>query len=151
MKIRNYFKDMVEEKISQKFRSKNIDEARNYFLEEIKQDELMSKKHRKVCSTLNYVEHFLILASAITGRISISAFASLIGIFIRITSSPIELKICAITAEIKKDKLIIKKKKKNRKEIVFLAKFKLYKIEVLIYKALIDSVISHDETVLIVL
>ena len=142
---------MVEEKISQKFRSKNIDEARNYFLEEIKQDELMSKKQRKVCSTLNYVEHFLILASAITGRISISVFASLIGIFIRITSSAIELKICAITAEIKKDKLMIKKKKKHREEIVFLAKFKLYKIEVLIYKALIDSVISHDETVLIVL
>ena len=90
MKIRNYFKDMVEEKISQKFRSKNIDEARNYFLEEIKQDELMSKKQRKVCSTLNYVEHFLILASAITGRISISVFASLIGIFIRITSSAID-------------------------------------------------------------
>ena len=142
---------MVEEKTSQKFRSKNIDEARNYFLEEIKQDELMSKKQRKVFSTLNYVEHFLILASAITGRISISVFASLIGIFIRITSSAIELKICAITAEIKKDKLIIKKKKKNREEKVFLAKFKLYKIEVLIYKALIDSVISHDETVLIVL
>ena len=81
---------MVEEKISQKFRSKNIDEARNYFLEEIKQDELMSKKQRKVCSTLNYVEHFLILASAITGRISISVFASLIGIFIRITSSAID-------------------------------------------------------------
>ena len=46
---------------------------------------------------------------------------------------------------------MIKKKKKHREEIVFLAKFKLYKIEVLIYKALIDSVISHDETVLIVL
>ena len=69
MKIRNYFKDMVEEKISQKFRLKNIDEARNYFLEEIKQGELMNKKHRKVRSTLYYVEHFLILASAITGRI----------------------------------------------------------------------------------
>ena len=71
----------------------------------------------------------------------------MIGISIGITSSAIELKICAITAEIKKDKSIIKKKKKNREEIVFLAKFKLYKIEVLIYKALIDSVISHDETV----
>ena len=39
----------------------------------------MSRKHKKVCTTLNYIEHSLILASTITGCISISAFASLIG------------------------------------------------------------------------
>ena len=27
----------------------------------------MSRKNKKVCTTLNYVDHFLILASAITG------------------------------------------------------------------------------------
>ena len=58
--------------MSQQFRLKNIDETRNYFLEEIKQIELMSTKHKKVGTTLNYFEHFLILASAITGCISIS-------------------------------------------------------------------------------
>ena len=68
---------MVEENISQEFRLKNIDETRNYFLEEIKQNELMSRKHKKVCTTLNYIKHFLILASTITGCISISAFTSL--------------------------------------------------------------------------
>ena len=36
----------------------------------------MSKKHKKVCIALNYIEHFLILASTITGCISVSAFAS---------------------------------------------------------------------------
>ena len=51
---------MVEENISQEFRLKNIDETRNYFLEEIEQNELMSKKQRKVCSTLNYIQHFFI-------------------------------------------------------------------------------------------
>ena len=35
---------MVEENITQKFRLKNIDKTRNYFLEEIKQNELMSIK-----------------------------------------------------------------------------------------------------------
>ena len=40
---------MFEENISQEFRLKNIDERRNYFTEEIKQNELMSKKHKKVC------------------------------------------------------------------------------------------------------
>ena len=64
---------MVEENINQEFKLKNIDETRNYFLEEIKQNELMSKKHKKVCLTLNYTEHFLIFCSTITGCISISA------------------------------------------------------------------------------
>ena len=82
---------MVEENISQKFRLKNIDETRNYFLEEMKQNELMSRKHKKVCATLNYIEDFLILASTITGCISTFDFASLIGIPIGITSSAIGL------------------------------------------------------------
>ena len=54
-----------------------------------------------------------ILASSITGYISISAFASLIGISIGITNSEIKLKICAMTAGIKKYKSIIKKDKKK--------------------------------------
>ena len=98
---------------------------------------------------VNYIEHFLILASTITGCVSISAFASLIGIPIGITSSAIGLKICAITAGIKKYKSIIKKKKKKHDKIVLLAKSKLNSIEVLISKTLIDSNISHDEFVLI--
>ena len=44
---------------------------------------------------------------------------------------------------------MIKKKKKKHDKIVLLAKSKLNSIEVLISKALIDSVISHDEFVLI--
>ena len=104
----------------------------------------MSRKHKKVCTTLNYVDHFLILASTITGYISISAFASLLGVLIGITSCTIELKICAITTGIKKYKSIIKKKKKKHDKIILLAKSKLNNIEVLISKALIDSVISHE-------
>ena len=44
-------------------------ETRKYFLEEIEQNELMSRKHKNVCTTLNYIEHFLILVSTITGSI----------------------------------------------------------------------------------
>ena len=68
----------------------------------------MTRKHKKVCTTLDYIEHFLILASTITGCVSVFAFTSLIGIPIGITSSAKWLKICAITAGIKKYKLIIK-------------------------------------------
>ena len=77
---------------------KSISEARSCFLKETEKNELMSKKYKKVCTTLNYIEHFLILGFTITGCLSISAFASLLGFPVGITSSPIGLKLCAITA-----------------------------------------------------
>ena len=64
-------------------------------------------------------------------------------------SSAIGLKICAIAAGTKKYNSIIKKKKKKPDKIVLLAKSKLNNIEVLSSKALIDSIISYDEFVLI--
>ena len=42
---------MSEGNISQDFRPKNIDETRNYLIKEINRNELMSKKHKKVCTT----------------------------------------------------------------------------------------------------
>ena len=109
----------------------------------------MSKKHKNVCTSLNYIERFFIFASPITGCVSISSFTSLVGVPIEITSSAIELKISAITAGIKKYKSIIKKTKKKHDKIVLLAKFKLNSIEVLIYKTLIDAAVSHDEFVVL--
>ena len=98
---------------------------------------------------MNYIEHLLILISTITGYVSITAFASLVGVPIGTTSSAIGLKICVITAGIKKYKLIIKKKKKKHGKILLVVKSKLNSVEVLISKALFDSNISHDEFVLI--
>ena len=109
----------------------------------------MSKKHKKVCTDLKYIEHFLILASTITGCISISDFASLIGVPIAITSYAIGLKLCAVTAGIKKCKSIIQKKKRKHDKIVLLAKSKLNSIKILLFKASIDSIISQDEFILI--
>ena len=57
-----------------------MDEIRNYFIEEINQNELMSKNHEKVCRVLNYVDHLLIAVSTITECFSYSAFTSLVGI-----------------------------------------------------------------------
>ena len=62
---------------------------------------MRSEKHEKVCSVLIYTEHFIILASKVTGCILISAFATLVGITIEIKSSAIRLNICAITTGIK--------------------------------------------------
>ena len=59
----------------------------------------------------------------------------------------IALKICAITAGIKKYKSIIKKKRKKHDKIVVLVKTKLNTIQVLISRDLVDSYISPDESV----
>ena len=65
----------------------------------------MTRKNKKVCTTLYYVDHFLILASAITG-----------------------CKIFPIATGVKKYKSIINKKKKKHDKIVLLAKVKLNSI-----------------------
>ena len=51
---------MCEENISQEFRLKNIDETTNYLIEEINQNELMIKRHKKVYRVVNYIEYLLI-------------------------------------------------------------------------------------------
>ena len=85
--MRNYFRNIAEE-----FELKNTDETRNYFFEELQQNEIMSKKHKKVCVTVDYIEHFFISASTVTACISMSAFASFVRISIGIASSVIALK-----------------------------------------------------------
>ena len=52
--------------ISQELRLKNI-EMKIYFIKEIYQNKLISKKHKKISTILNYTRHFLILVSAIAG------------------------------------------------------------------------------------
>ena len=90
---------MAKENISQEFGFKNTKEKRIYFAEEIDQNELISKKHKKVCITPYYTEPFL--SSAIISFASISPFASLLSITVGILSSAIRLKICAVTVGIK--------------------------------------------------
>ena len=56
--------------MNQEFWFKNTDEIRNYFLEEINQNELISKKHIKVCTTLTHITYFIVsttIASTNTG------------------------------------------------------------------------------------
>ena len=85
----------------------NIQEIRN------------KKKIRKFTANKNII--------AITGCVSISTFASLVGILIGIESSAIGLKICLITIRIKKYKSIIKTKRKKHDQIVLLAESQLNK------------------------
>ena len=79
----------------------------------------MSKKQKKKffkCGVLNYIDHSFIAIYTITGCVSISAFASLVGIPVGITSFAIGLKVCVISARIKKYESIIKKKARSIKK-----------------------------------
>ena len=93
-----------------------------------KQNKLMLKKHKNVCKVLNYIEHLLTVISTITGCNSSSAFASLAGISVGITSFVIGLKICVISTGIKNYKSLINKKKKKHDKVVLLARCKLSRI-----------------------
>ena len=122
---------------------------KNYLLEEIENNDLISEKYKRSCKYFhvrNYLEHVLILASTVTSCVSISGFTLLIAIPLGITSPVVRLKICSIITGVKKYKSIIQKKKKHNK-IVLLGKNKLNAIDVLVSKHLIDLYISHDEFV----
>ena len=57
-----------EKNISQKFILKNIIERRNNFIEKIKENQLMSMKHKKACKVLNCIENLLILIFAVSKK-----------------------------------------------------------------------------------
>ena len=69
--------------------------------EEIKHDDLMSKKYNKVLNVLNYLEYFFVFVSVVSGYILSSTVTSLVGTPIIITSPVVGLKVCVITPEIK--------------------------------------------------
>ena len=55
-----------------------------------------------MCKGLNSLEHFFVFISTVTGCVTISALALLIGVSVDIAaSSAVGIKICAITAGIK--------------------------------------------------
>ena len=51
-KIYNYDR----KNINKDFRLEKIEEIRNYLIKDIDQYELMSKKHKKICRVLNYID-----------------------------------------------------------------------------------------------
>ena len=123
---------------------KKIGGIKNYLIEEINQNELMSAKDKRVCRVLNYIKNTLIAIFTITCCVSISVFLFLVGIPMGIVSSTIGLKISVITAGSKKYKSIIKEKRKEHDKIVLLAKSKLTNIEVIVSKVSINSLIGYN-------
>ena len=83
----------MTEEANLEFILRKIDETRNYLLDEMKYNGLLSEKYKKTFKYLNYVQHLLIIILIVTGRVSDSVFASLVcvpvPVCVPITSSAI--------------------------------------------------------------
>ena len=86
----------------QQFRLNKISEIKDYFVAEIKERELMSKRFRKYIASFDYFDKSLIVLSVATGSISIASFATVIGAFVGIASASFSLAFPVFTGLVKK-------------------------------------------------
>ena len=132
-----------------KFRLYEIKKIENYFINEINQKKLYSKKLSKSVTIFGYMDKIVIVLSPTSSGVSIISFISIIGVLAEIASATFTL-IFSITAGIIKRLLgTAIKKKKNHDQILMLAKSKYNSIEALITQALNDINISHKEFITI--
>ena len=85
----------------QQFRLNKISEIEDYFIAEIKEKELMSKKLSKYISFFDYFDKSLIVLSVINGGVSIALFATVIGIPVGMTSESLSLAFSLCTGLVK--------------------------------------------------
>ena len=86
----------------QQFRLNKINETKYYFVAEIKERELMSKRLSKYIASFDYFDKSLIVLSVTTGSISIASFATVIGAPVGIISASFSLAFSISTGIIKK-------------------------------------------------
>ena len=129
----------------QHFRLNKINEMKDYFVAEIKERELMSKRLSKYIASFEYFDQSLITLSITAGSISIASFATVIGAPVGIVSASFTLAFSISTGIIKKLLKTTRNKKKKHNKIVMLARSKLNSIESKISKALMDNEISHED------
>ena len=124
---------------NQQFRLNKISEIEDYFIAEIKERELMSKKLSKYFSFFDYFDKSLIALSVTSSSISIASFATVIGIPIGITSASLSLAFSLCTGLVKKLSTATRNKKNQHNKIVMLARSKLNSIESKISEVLINE------------
>ena len=95
------------------FRLNKINEIKDYFVAEIKERELMSKRLSKYIASFDYFDKSLIVLSVTTGSISIASFATVIGAPVRMTSTSSSLAFSITTGIVKK--LLKTTRNKNKK------------------------------------
>ena len=108
----------------QQFRLNKIIEVRDYFIGEIQDRELMSKRLSKYIVSFNYFDKSLIVLSVTTGSIFIASFATVIGAPVGIASASFSLAFLISTRIVKK---LLKAMQNQRKSRIKL----LYQLEVI--------------------
>ena len=86
---------------NQQFRLNKISEIEDYFIAEIKERQLMSKKISKYISFFDYFDKFLIVFSVTSGGVYIASFATVIGATIGITGASLSLAFSLCTGLVK--------------------------------------------------
>ena len=134
----------------QQFRLNKINEVEDYFIAEIKERELVSKRLSKYIASFDYFDKSLIVLSATSGSISIASFATVIGAPVGKASASFSLAFSISTGIIKKLLKTTRNKKKEQNKIAMLARSKLNSIESKISEALINNEISHEDFMAII-
>ena len=96
---------------NQKFRLNKISEIEEYFIAEIKERELISKKLRKYISFFDYFDKSLIVLSVTSGGVSVASFAMAIGV----TSASFSLAFSLCTRLVKK---LLKATRNKKRSII---------------------------------
>ena len=104
----------------QQFRLDKINEIKDYFIAEIKERELMSKRLSKYIASFDYFDKSLIVLSVTTGSISIVSFATVIGAPVGILSASSSYAFLILAGIMKKLLKITRNKKKKRIKIILL-------------------------------
>ena len=89
---------------NQQFSLNKIGEIEDYFITEIKERELMSKKLSTYISFFDYFDKSLIVLSVTSGSVSISSFTTVIGIPVGIVSRSLSLVFSLRTGLVKNKK-----------------------------------------------
>ena len=127
-----------------------INEINDYFIAEIKERELMSRRFSKYIASFDYFHKSLIVLSVVTGSISIASFATVIGAPVGMMSASCSLAFSVTTGFVKTLLKTTRNKKKNHNKVVMLARSKLNSIESKISEALINNEIGHEDFMTII-
>ena len=124
MKLNKYTNLGVSLSDQQQFRLNKINEIKDYFVAEIKERELMSKRLSKYIASFEYFDKSLIVLSIATGSISIAPLTP-----VGLVSASFNLAFSISTGIVKKLLKTTRNKTKKHNKIVMPARSKLDSVE----------------------
>ena len=105
----------VNASYEQQFSLNKINKIKDYFIAEIKERELMSKKLSKYIASFDYFDKALIVLSLATGSISVASFSTVIGAPVGMMSASCSLAFSVTTGIVKK---LLKQQEIKRKNVI---------------------------------